>query len=58
MHFGYLYAGYTFDYLMNRYLDQRMENEGLRRSHIYYHYERQKRFLGVAKDEERFIPMD
>jgi hypothetical protein len=55
---GYLYAGYTFDYLMNRYLDHRMEADGLRRSPIYYHYERQRRFLGVAEEEDRFIPMD
>ena len=55
---GYLYAGYTFDYLMNRYLDQRMDTDGLKRSDIYYHYERQRRFLGVAKEEDRFIPMD
>ncbi len=55
---GYLYAGYTFDYLMNKYLDKRMLEDGLGRSDIYYHYNRQSNYLGTAKEEDRFIPME
>ena len=55
---GHLYAGYTFDYLLNKYIDKRMEEEGLSRSQIYYHYNRQKRYLTTAKEEDRFIPLD
>lgn len=55
---GYLYAGYTFDFLLNRYLDKRMDTEGLRRSDIYYRYQRQKKYLGSADEDDRFIPLD
>ena len=55
---GHLYAGYTYDYLLNKYIDIRMEEEGLSRSKIYYHYNRQKRYLTTARDDERFIPLD
>lgn len=55
---GYLYAGYTFDYLLNKYLDKRMIEEDQGRSNIYYHYHRQSNYLGTAKEEDRFIPME
>lgn len=54
---GYLYAGYTFDYLLNKYIDKRMFEEDLGRSDIYYHYNRQKRYLGITEDN-KFIPME
>jgi len=54
---GYLYAGYTFDYLLNKYLDKRIQEENLGRSAIYYHYNRQKNYLESAGEEDRFIPM-
>ena len=55
---GYLYAGYTFDYFMNEYVVRRMEEEDKRRSTFYYHYERETNILSVAKDDQKFIPMD
>jgi len=55
---GKLYASYTFDYLMNLYIDKRMEEEGLQRSGIYYHYNRDPRFLVPAEEDQRFILMD
>ena len=51
---GYIYAGYTFDYLLNKYIDKRMQEEGRQRSKIYYHYSR-KGYLVPGKDDERFI---
>jgi hypothetical protein len=55
---GYTYAGYTFDYLMNKYIDRRMELETRDRSKIYYHYNRWKNYIDEAKEDERFIPME
>ena len=55
---GHLYAGYTFDYLLNKYIDKRMDEEGQNRSDIYFHYNRQKNYLTPAKENERFIPLD
>lgn len=52
---GYLYAGYTFDFLLNRYIDKRMVEEGYNRSDVYYHYDRRKNYFSPAKEEERFI---
>lgn len=55
---GYTYAGYTFDYMLNKYIDKRMDEEGRQRSSVYYHYMRQKAYLLPAKDDERFFPME
>ena len=55
---GYLYAGYTFDYFLNLYIDKRMEEEEKRRSNIYYHYNRERNYLAPAKEDEKFIPME
>jgi len=55
---GYVYAGYTFDYLMNKYIDKRMMQEGRDRSKIYYHYSRRGKYIDEADEEERFIPLD
>ena len=55
---GYLYAGYTFDFLLNKYIDKRMYEEGHNRSTIYYHYDRQRKYFRPAKEDERFIPLD
>lgn len=55
---GYVYAGYTFDYLMNKYIDKRMEKEQQQRSTIYYRYDRMRKYLDEADEEERFIPME
>lgn len=55
---GKIYAGYTFDFLLNKYIDSRVEEEGQGRSEIYYHFDRRRRFLGSAGDDERFIPME
>jgi len=55
---GHIYATYTFDYLLNKYIDKRMFEEGENRSNIYYHYNRQKNYLTPAKEDERFIPLD
>lgn len=55
---GYLYATYTFDYLMNMYIDKRVFEEGANRTAIYYHYDRLKDFLRAAKEGERFIQME
>ena len=55
---GYLYAGYTFDYLMNKYIDKRMLEEGKARSNIYYYYNRQNNYIGTAKEEDMFIPLE
>lgn len=55
---GYEYAGYTFDYLMNKYIDKRMEQEGRERSKIYYHYSRRGNYIDEAEEDERFIPME
>jgi len=54
---GYTYAGYTFDYLMNKYIDKRMEQETRDRSKIYYHYSRNGNYIDEAKEDQRFIPM-
>ena len=54
---GYTYAGYTFDYLMNKYIDKRMEQERQDRSKIYYHYSRYGNYIEEAEEDERFIPM-
>lgn len=53
---GYTYAGYTFDYLLNSYIDKRMQEEGRYRSDVFYHYNRQQRYLTPANN--RFIPME
>ncbi|MEN8225526.1 MAG: hypothetical protein ABFS05_09225 [Bacteroidota bacterium] len=55
---AYLYAGYTFDFLMNLYVDQRMLEEDKRRSGNYYHYNRQMNMLAPARDDEQFIQME
>lgn len=55
---AHLYAGYTFDYLLNKYIDKRMLEEDRDRSKIFYHYNRQKKYLGTAKEEERFMPLE
>lgn len=55
---GYLYAGYTFDFLLNRYIDKRMEEEGYNRSQVYYHYNRRKNYFSATKEEDRFIPLN
>ncbi len=55
---GYLYAGYTFDYLLNKYIDKQTLEDDQGRSNIYYHYNRGSRYLGAAKEEERFIIME
>jgi hypothetical protein len=55
---GHIYAGYTFDYLLNKYIDKRMHEEGENRSDIYFHYNRQKNYLAPAKENERFIPLE
>jgi len=55
---GYLYASYTFDYLMNLYIDKRTEEEEKYRSSVYYHYNRYPRYIMPAKENERFIPME
>jgi len=55
---GYTYAGYTFDYLMNKYIDKRMESEKRDRSKIYYHYSRRGKYIDEADENERFIPME
>jgi len=54
---GHLYAGYTFDYLLNKYIDKRMEEDGLNRSNVYYHYNRQKRYLTTAGEDDKFMPL-
>lgn len=55
---GKLYANYTFDYLMNLYIDKRMEEEGRFRTDTYYHFNRNYRYLMPAEDDQRFILMD
>jgi len=55
---GRLYAGYTFDYLLNTYLSRRMDEDGLRRSNIYYHYNRHRKYLAPAGEDDQFIPME
>ncbi len=55
---GYLYAGYTFDYLLNKYIDKRIYEDCLNRSKVYYHYYRQKKYLTTAGEDEMFIPLD
>lgn len=55
---GYLYAGYTFDYLMNQYIDRRMEEKGRYRNSIYYHYNRKPKYIMPAKEDQKFIPME
>jgi hypothetical protein len=55
---GHTYAAYTFDYLLNKYIDKRMDEEGNNRSDIYFHYNRQKNYLAPAKENERFIPLE
>ncbi len=55
---GYLYSGYTFDYLLNSYLDKKSEEEGFERSDTYYHFDRRRNYLGKAGEGARFIPME
>ena len=55
---GHLYAGYTFDYLMNKYIDKQTRENDLGRSDIFYHYNRQNRYLGTVSEQDRFIPME
>lgn len=54
---GYLYAANTFNYFMNQYIDKRMKEAGKWRSDIYYYYNRQGRYLSIAKASQEFIPM-
>ena len=53
-----IYAGLTFDYLMNQFLDRETREQGLQRSDIYYHYDRERHWLRPAGEEEQFIPME
>lgn len=55
---GYTYAGYTFDYLMNTYIQKRLLEEGLYSSNIYYHYNRRKKYLVPASENRRFLPLE
>jgi len=55
---GYMYASYTFDYLMNLYIDKRVEEEGKQRTNLYFHFDRKRNWLVPAKDDEKFIPME
>lgn len=55
---GSLYASYTFDYFMNKFIDQRMQELGKWRSRIYYHYDWEHRYIRPAKEDEKFIPME
>ena len=54
---GQLHASYVFDHLLNKYIDKRMEEKNFRRSDIYYHYNRQKRYILPAAEGEMLIPM-
>ena len=53
-----VYAGFTFDYLLNQYVDRKSLEQGFIRSDIYYHYDRERHWLRPAGDDEQFIPMD
>jgi len=55
---GQLHASYVFDHLLNKYIDKKMEEKNFRRSDIYYHYNRQKRYILPAAEGERLIPMN
>jgi hypothetical protein len=55
---GYTYAGYTFDYLMNTYIQKRLLEEGLYSTNTYYHYNRRKGYLVPASEERRFLPLE
>jgi hypothetical protein len=51
---GRTYAGYTFDYLMNRFLDKHMSASG--RTKHYWRYDPYRRKFFPALDD-RFVPM-
>ena len=53
-----IYAGFTFDYFLNQYIDRKTVEMGVPRSDIYYHYDRKRRWLRPAAEDELFIPMD
>lgn len=55
---GHTYAAYTFDFLLNKYIDKRMDEEGLNRSNVFYHFNRYNNYLHPAKNEEWFIPLE
>ncbi len=55
---GQLHAGYAFDHLLNKYIDKRMKEKNFRRSDIYYHYNRQKKYILPAAEGQMLIPMN
>lgn len=55
---GYIYAGYTFDYLMNLHVRKRMEQEGRPPTEVYFHYNRRNGYITPAKEDTRFLPME
>lgn len=51
---GRLYAGYTFDYILNIRLNEQVEND--KRSGRYFRYDPYRRFL-FSTDRDRFVPL-
>lgn len=52
---GRTYADYTFDYMLNRYLDRHIPRKG--RSKRYWRYDPYHKHLFIAKDD-RFVPLE
>lgn len=52
---GRLYAAYTYDYMLNAYLDKNIQAE--RRSDRWYRYDPYRKSLFISEDD-RFIPLE
>ncbi len=52
---GRLYAAYTYDYLLNTYLDNNIEEE--KRSNLWYRYNPYRKSFFISEDD-RFIPLE